>query len=104
MTDMGWNRCDYCGRFIAYADYDAGRAGVDEIYPDSFCTVETWERYHVSCLERSYQLKPAANTLPGDVPVEVETTEGTASRGTGFPAVEQAAMPESGPVPPAGRE
>jgi hypothetical protein len=41
------------------------------------------------------------NPASGDVPVAVDDA---ASRGAGSPAVEQAAMPESGPVPPAGRE
>jgi hypothetical protein len=37
-----WNRCDVCGRFIAFDDF--GRAAVRRlVYPDSEFTRETWE-------------------------------------------------------------
>jgi hypothetical protein len=37
-----WNRCDVCGRFIAFSEFDNG-ATRDLIYPDSVLTRETWE-------------------------------------------------------------
>ena len=36
-------RCDYCGRFIAFADLDSGDAYWQMSLPDSHCSVETWE-------------------------------------------------------------
>jgi len=42
MSEMIWNRCDECGRFIAFKDFDNG-AVRRLIYPDSELTCETWE-------------------------------------------------------------
>ena len=36
-----WNRCDDCGRFIAFEDFRNG-ALREIIYPDSALTRETW--------------------------------------------------------------
>jgi len=41
MPDI-WNRCDECGRFIAFEDFDAG-AVRRLVYPDSELTRETFE-------------------------------------------------------------
>jgi hypothetical protein len=95
VADMGWNRCDYCGRFIAYADFESGKAVSYMEHPDTEITRETWAQFHVAC-------EPAAIALSGDVPAVIDAA---AVRGAGASAVERAAMHESGdPVPPAGRE
>ncbi len=38
-----WNRCDVCGRFISYQDFDSGLAVRHMKTPDSHFTAETWE-------------------------------------------------------------
>ena len=38
-----WNRCDICGRFIPYHDFDSGLAVRYMKTPDSHFTAETWE-------------------------------------------------------------
>lgn len=38
-----WNRCDVCGKFISYADFDSGRAVRFMKTPDSHYTAETYE-------------------------------------------------------------
>ena len=38
-----WNRCDECGRFIAYDDFLTNKATVRQIAPSSEWTVETDE-------------------------------------------------------------
>lgn len=40
---MAWNRCDVCGRFIAYKDFDSGEALRRLVSPDSLCTYEEYE-------------------------------------------------------------
>lgn len=42
-------RCIYCGRYISFADLDAGRAFHDLVTPDSELSVERWEAYHQQC-------------------------------------------------------
>jgi hypothetical protein len=42
MDHEAWNRCDVCGRFIAFADFDKG-AIRRLVYPDSEFTRETYE-------------------------------------------------------------
>jgi hypothetical protein len=48
MTDH-WNRCDVCGRFIAYDDFDNG-ATRQMLTPDSHFSSEDWETL---CVEHS---------------------------------------------------
>lgn len=38
-----WNRCQECGRFIAYEDFATGAALHHLLEPDSQLGVETWE-------------------------------------------------------------
>lgn len=38
-----WNRCEVCGRFIPYADFDSGAARHTLLTPDSHLTSEEWE-------------------------------------------------------------
>lgn len=44
-----WNRCDSCGKFIAYGEFAEGRAKRILIYPDSQFTDETWETLCQKC-------------------------------------------------------
>lgn len=41
--------CDYCGLFISYADYEAGRAVHHLVTPDSHFSEEAFESYHIEC-------------------------------------------------------
>lgn len=43
-----WNRCDFCGRFIAYNDFDNG-ASREMILPDSDYSNETYETICIKC-------------------------------------------------------
>ena len=45
-------RCDICGQFIAYKDFEDGRAVQYQLTPDSFCTFESYETYHLVCDDR----------------------------------------------------
>lgn len=38
-----WNKCDICGKFIAYEDFHNGKAKSVMITPDSELTKETFE-------------------------------------------------------------
>jgi hypothetical protein len=38
-----WNKCDICGRIIAYADFDSGKAITRMITPDSDVSYEQFE-------------------------------------------------------------
>ena len=38
-----WNRCDDCGRLIAYQDFADGKATHRLLEPDSYLGKETWE-------------------------------------------------------------
>ena len=44
-----WNRCVYCGKFIAYEEFANGKADNVMILPDSALSYETWEAYHLDC-------------------------------------------------------
>ena len=47
----GWNRCDYCGRFIGWWEFaDKIADKIAErilVTPDSALSTETYETYHV---------------------------------------------------------
>lgn len=43
-----WNRCDACGKFIAFEDFDKG-AKRKFITPDSYYSKETYETLCVKC-------------------------------------------------------
>jgi hypothetical protein len=45
--------CDYCGRFISYADLDSGRAVHHLLTPNSHLTREEFESYHVDCQQKA---------------------------------------------------
>lgn len=42
--DEPWNRCDVCGRFIAFEDFDKG-AVRSCVTPDSDRSRETWDTF-----------------------------------------------------------
>ena len=42
-------RCDYCGKFIAYAELDHGEAECYMVTPDSEISVETYATHHMAC-------------------------------------------------------
>ena len=44
-------RCTFCGRFIAYADFDDGRAMGHQVTPDSEFTSEVFEYWHRGCMD-----------------------------------------------------
>ena len=47
-----WNKCTYCGKFIAYRDFrDKDGALTRMLYPDSEFTIETWETICKKCRE-----------------------------------------------------
>ena len=48
----GWNKCCYCGKFIKYNDFVDKKAENIMVLPESICTNETWETYHVKCREQ----------------------------------------------------
>jgi len=39
---MCWNKCDVCGKFISYKDFDTGEAIRYMATPDSHYTAETY--------------------------------------------------------------
>ena len=42
-------RCDYCGRFISYADFDDGKAECYMVTPDTEFTWEEYATHHMAC-------------------------------------------------------
>ncbi len=46
---MNLFRCDDCGRFIPYRDIEDRSATHRLVYPDSFCTRETYETVCRKC-------------------------------------------------------
>jgi hypothetical protein len=44
-----WNRCDVCGRFIAYKDFDDGKARRCMVTPDSDYSSEAYETLCIKC-------------------------------------------------------
>ena len=44
-----WNRCEYCGQFIAHKDLDGVIGDHLLVTPDTDFTVETYETFHYSC-------------------------------------------------------
>ena len=45
-----WNRCDYCGRFIGLKEFADNIAQRYLLTPDTAFTAETYETYHVKCM------------------------------------------------------
>lgn len=39
---MTWNRCDECGKFIPYRDFENGAARHELLLPDSEFSIETY--------------------------------------------------------------
>lgn len=37
-----WNRCDHCGKFIAYKDFESGAAIRRMLTPDSYYSKESY--------------------------------------------------------------
>lgn len=42
MRNDSWNKCDECGKFIPYADLEAGKALRVLLEPSSFFGEESW--------------------------------------------------------------
>ena len=38
-----WNRCEICGKFISYDDFESGEASHRMVQPDWEYGAETWE-------------------------------------------------------------
>lgn len=43
MSKGPWNKCDECGKFIPFADFESGAARREMVLPDSWCSSETYE-------------------------------------------------------------
>ena len=56
MTD-NWNRCDFCGLFIAIKEFKDETAVRFLLTPDTAFTVESYETYHVACDEKGLKQK-----------------------------------------------
>lgn len=46
-------RCEYCGKFIGYEEFNKGEAIVESFTPDSHFTIEKTEMAHVKCMNRN---------------------------------------------------
>ena len=46
-----WNKCNVCGRFIAYSDFETGKAVNVLTNPSAYGAEEEWDTYHVACEE-----------------------------------------------------
>ena len=58
-----WNRCQVCGKFIPYADFENGKAINDMVTPDSDLSSESWDtRCRVHYTPNPGVLPPAAPT------------------------------------------
>jgi len=68
-----WNKCDVCGRFIPYCDFEKGDASHKMITPDSDVSYEQFETFcknhnqrntmKKSKLTRQYSLRERAETF-----------------------------------------
>lgn len=45
-----WNKCEGCGQFIAFSDFDAGARRV-MVTPDTEFTAESYETLCIKCVE-----------------------------------------------------
>ena len=43
MNSKKWNKCDICGKFISYSDFESGEATNTLITPDSELTSEEYQ-------------------------------------------------------------
>jgi hypothetical protein len=46
-----WNRCLVCGQFIGFDELEEGTAVHHMVTPDSDVSSETYETYHVRCVD-----------------------------------------------------
>ena len=46
-----WNRCQYCGKFIGYKDFDDDKV-ITDFTPDTIYTAEKIEHYHLRCAKK----------------------------------------------------
>lgn len=52
IREAPWNRCDYCGKFISYKDFENESAMRSLIFSDSYLTEETWDTLCKSCWKK----------------------------------------------------
>lgn len=57
---MTWNKCDCCGRFIPFTDFETGEALRQFITPDSEWTHERYENVCKACLTDNEKERPCA--------------------------------------------
>ena len=50
-----WYKCDYCGCYIAYEDFNKKEAIREMILPESELSVETYETYHIECKNKEIE-------------------------------------------------
>ena len=48
-------KCSRCGRFIAFKDFDDGKAVRFQTVPDSMYSVEEWENYCYKCWKKEHE-------------------------------------------------
>jgi len=53
MNKQHWNKCDDCGKFIAYLDFDSGKAERKLSTPSSHFTREEYETLCKKCAKSS---------------------------------------------------
>lgn len=61
MSDL-WNRCDECGKLIAYKEFRLGKATRTLVTPDSEFTQEEWET--LCRLHTGKKKGPVAGSVP----------------------------------------
>jgi hypothetical protein len=50
-----WNRCNICGRIIAYQEFADETAVNRLVNPDAYGSDELWDTYHKKCESESIQ-------------------------------------------------
>ena len=65
LTKTGSIACDYCGKFISYAQLDSGDARHFLSTPDSHFTKEEFESFHWNCRPKPDHSGCEASTIPG---------------------------------------
>lgn len=70
MKEKPWNRCDYCGRFLALRAFLKGSAVRKLVSHDTAFSSENYETYHVRC-----QNKEVCQSSNGPVSKTVATVK-----------------------------
>lgn len=57
MQTKFWNRCDGCGKFIPFKDFESGEATREFVTPDSMFTTEEYENFCRVCSKLTETLR-----------------------------------------------